>query len=127
MLKYAFSPKPEKSAKAYGQALRISQRNALPVCRAISGLPLEKGRKLLKDLLEKKRSLNGKYYTKTVKEILKLLESAASNAEFKGLDPKKLIIYASAHKGFTFHRPRKFKMGRQRRKVANVQIVLIQK
>ena len=88
---------------------------------------MDKGKNLLEKLLSQKQDLDGKYYTNAASEILDLLKSAESNAEFKGLDLEKLIVYASAHKGFTFFRPRRFKMRRDKRKVTNIQIALVQK
>lgn len=127
MLRYAFNPRKEKSARAYGRSLRISRKSSQLLCSRITGMPLAKGRKLLRDLVDQRRSLDGKHYTKTAMEMLDMLGSAQANAEAKGLDPDKLSIHASAHRGFTFWRNRRFKMGRQRRKVCNLQIVLIQR
>jgi len=126
MLKYAMNPDPKKSVKVYGRALRVSRKSSVTVCREISGKSLKKGKALLEDLVSKKRSLNGKYYTNVSTELLELLKSSENNAEFKGLDTDKMIINASAHKGFSFQRPRKSKMGRMKRKMSNIQIVLIQ-
>jgi large subunit ribosomal protein L22 len=123
-MRFTFTPKPKKSAKVYGRALRVSRKNSVVVCRAINKKPLAKGKRLLQCMLDKKESLDGKYYTNTSRSILDLVKSAESNAEFKGLDTGKLFIHASAHKGFTFRRPRRLKMRGQRRKIANVQIVL---
>lgn len=127
MLRYAFNSNPKKSAKVYGRALRISTKNSVVVCSAVSGMQLEKGKRLLEDLLSEKRNLSGKYYTSVSREILELLKSAESNAESKGLDIERLFIQASAHKAFTFMRPRAFKMRGQQRKVANLQVVLEQR
>lgn len=124
MIRYAYNPKPEKSVKVYGRGLRISGKSSVTVCRAISGKNLDKGKSLLAGLLNQKQSLRGKYYTNVAKELDRLLSSAASNAEFKGLDPNKLFIHASAHKGFSFRRARRFKMRGERRKVTNIQMVL---
>ena len=126
-VRYALDLNPKKSAKAYGRALRISTKNSVIVCRAVSGMNLMKGKRLLQDLIEERRDLNGKYYTNVSKELLRLIESAEKNAEFKGLDTGRLIIFASAHKGFTFMRPRRLKMRRTRRKMTNLQVVLQQK
>lgn len=127
MDKYAMNPNPKKSARAQGRALRISVKNSVILCRAINGKNLAKGKSLLRDLIDQKRSLDGKYYTKTAQGILELLNSAESNAIFKGLDIVRMVISASAHKGFTFIRPRRLKMRRTRRKMTNIQIVLVQK
>ncbi|MFH1237635.1 MAG: uL22 family ribosomal protein [Candidatus Aenigmatarchaeota archaeon] len=127
MLKYALELNPKKSSRAYGRSLSISTKSSVIICRVISGMNLIKGKSLLDDLLTGKRNLEGKFYTNTTKEILSLLKSAESNAEFKGLDTTRMIIYASAHQGFTFYRPRRTKMKRMQKKVTNVQIVLHQK
>ncbi len=127
MLRYAFNPKKEKSARVYGRSLRISRKSSVILCSRITGKGLLKGRRLLSDLVAQKRSLNGKYYTNTAKEILDLLSSAQANAEAKGLDPEKLSIHASAHDGFSFWRNRRFKVRRQKRKVCNLQVVLMER
>ncbi len=127
MLKYSLNLNPKKSARAYGRSLNISQKNAVIVCKAISGTHIAKGKKLLEDMLDEKRSLKGKYYTSTAREILNIVKSAEANAEFKGLDITRLVVFASAHKGFTFIRPRRMKMRRTQRKIANIQVVLQQK
>ncbi len=127
MLKYTLNPKPEKSVKVYGRGLRISGKSSVLVCRAITGMNLDKGKKFLQTLVSRSQSLNGKYYTNVSKEILNLLNQAENNTEFKGLDPGRMVIHASAHKGFTFYRARRFKMRRQKRKVTNIQIVLVQR
>ncbi len=126
-LKYAFEPQSEKHVKAYGSSLSISTKNSVNICKALKGKNLGKGKKLLENMLEKKYSLNGKYHTNAVSEILNILKSAESNAEFKGLDSERLTIQASAHKGFTFFRPRRMKMRRDQKKVTNIQIVLVEK
>lgn len=127
MLRYAFNPKKEKSARVYGRSLRISRKSSGILCSRITGMNLTRGTRLLNDLIAQRRSLNGKYYTNAAREILELLGSAQANAEAKGLDPEKLSIHASAHKGFTFWRSRRFKMRRQSRKVCNVQVVLMER
>lgn len=126
-LKYAFNPKPEKSAKAYGLGLRISTKSSAQVCKAVKGKNLAKGKRLMENLLVKKESLDGKHYTNVAKEMLNLLKSAETNAEFKGLDTEKLVIHASAHRGFTMFRPRRFKMRGEHKKITNLQVVLVQK
>lgn len=127
MTNYALNLNPKKSARAYGRALRISTKSSTIVCRAVSGKNLVKGKILLQDLVDQKRSLEGKYYTNASKQILNVIKSAEANAEFKGLDLGRLVIFASSHKGFTFMRPRRLKMRRTKRKMTNIQVVLHQK
>jgi large subunit ribosomal protein L22 len=88
---------------------------------------LSRVKRLLEDLLAKRKDLNGKYYTKTVQEIKKLLESCEKNAEFKGLDKEKLIVYASAHKGPTLIRRRRHREHGRAMKSTNVEIILVEK
>lgn len=127
MEKYALELNPRKSSKAYGRAMRISTKSSVIVCRKISGMNLQKGKKLLQELSEEKSAIGGKHYTNASKGILDIVKSAESNAEFKGLDTARMVIFASAHQGFTFIRPRRLKMRRTRRKMTNIQVVLQQK
>ncbi len=117
----------KNTVKVYGRGLRISPKDSKILCSEISGRPLPKAKAFLERLLSQTQSLDGKYYTKTAGEILELLKSAENNVEFKGLEAERMIVNASAHQGFRFMRPRRFKMRRQQRKVANVQLVLCQK
>lgn len=124
MNRYAYNPDEKKSARVFGRGLRISQKSSRTVCTRITGMTLDKGRRLLMNMLIQKESISGKYYTNITKEMLNLLRSAESNAESKGLEPSRLRIHASAHAGFRFYRPRGWKRRGERRKVCNIQMVL---
>lgn len=124
---YALKTKLEKSAKAFGRGLRVSRKDSKELCSAISGMSLDNGKRFLQELMEQNRSLGGKYYTSAAKGVMEILQSAENNAEFKGLDPERLFIHASAHKAFTFWRPRRFKLRRQKRKTTHIQVVLEQR
>ncbi|MEM5835106.1 MAG: uL22 family ribosomal protein [Candidatus Aenigmatarchaeota archaeon] len=122
---YTFTPK-ERHAKAYSW-LNISQKDAKVICRVIRKKKLKVVKRLLEDLIAKRRSLKGKYYTKAVTEIKKLLESCEKNAKALGLDFDKLFVYASSHKGPTVaRRRRKYEHGRLM-KSTNVEIILVEK
>lgn len=123
-MKFAFNPDKKKSARVYGRGTRVSTKSSVIVCRAVTGMRLEKGKAFLQDLLDQRRSLSGKYYTRTTKEILGLIRSAENNAESKGLDIENLHIHLTAHTGFTFYRPRGWKRRREQAKVTNLQVVL---
>ncbi len=122
---YTFTPK-EPHAKAWSW-LNISLKDAKVVCRVIRGKKLSQVKRLLNDLLEKKRDLKGKYYTKSVREIKRVLESCEKNAENLGLDKNKLFVYASAHKGPTIWRPRRKADFGNYMKSTNVEIILVEK
>ncbi|UCD02705.1 MAG: hypothetical protein JSV63_02865 [Candidatus Aenigmatarchaeota archaeon] len=127
MLKYALKPVNRNHVKVYGRGLRISGKDSKILCSEISGKQLAKAKALLERLVSKQQNIEGKYYTKASGEILELLKSAENNAEFKGLDPERLIVSASVHQGFRFMRPRRFKRRREQRKVTNVQVILQQR
>ncbi len=127
MHKYAFNPDPKKSVRVYGRSLNVSTKSSEIVSKKITGMNLEKAKKLLENVVSQKHSLDGKYYTNTTTEMLALLKSAESNAEVKGLDSSRLMVHASAHQGYMFMRPRRLKMRRTRKKITNVQVVLVQR
>ncbi|MBI2676304.1 MAG: hypothetical protein HYX24_07630 [Candidatus Aenigmarchaeota archaeon] len=127
MLRYALKRNEKKSAKAYGRNLDLSRRKAAIVCQAIRGRQLEKAKRLLEDMVEGKRNLEGKFYTKTAKTMLNLLKSAEANADAKGLDAERLVVHATAHQGVEYRSGRRFKMHGDTRKFAHVQVVLEEK
>ena len=127
MHRYVMNPKPEKSVRVYGRALRISLKDSMVLCKAISGMTLPKGKQLLENLVTEKTSLGGKYYTSTAQTISGLLQSAETATEFKGLTPERMFIHASAHQGFSFQTPRRFKHRGKSRNVTHVQLILQQR
>jgi large subunit ribosomal protein L22 len=86
-------------------------------------MKLESAKSYLRDIIELKRAVPfkryrrdtghkkgkiaaGKYPQKVAKSILSVLENAEANADFKGLDTKKLVVkHIASHKGrVTVHR-----------------------
>jgi len=124
IMKYANQTNPKKSARSYGKNMRISTKSSVTLCKAINGLRVDKAEGLLKGLVEGKRDLHGKYYTKTAHNILDILVSAKSNAESKGLEVESMVVKASAHKGFRLWTPRRFKLARTAAKNTSIQMVL---
>ena len=122
MPKFRYSTKIEEPcARAIGKEMRISPKHAVEVCRAIRGMKLEEAKDYLRAVVAKKRAVPfkrhrkklahrkglegwsaGQYPVKTARAILKVLENAAANANYKGLNTENLfIVHASAHKGIT--------------------------
>src|SRR3989338_3513818 len=119
---------PEQNyARAFGTSMRISQKSASLVCRAIKNKPLTRAKRLLEDLKAERRSLAGKYYSKAVKNMLALLNSCEKNAEFKGLDADRLFVHASAHKGANIRRRRRKGAFGSTMKNTNMEILLIER
>lgn len=120
----------EKTVKASGRELRISPKHAREVCKTIKGMHLDKAKRYLEQVVAKRqpvpfrrfvkklghrhgmqKTMVGKYPVKAAARILKVLDSAEGNAEFKGLDTERLrIIHASAYPGIRLKRsiPRAF-------------------
>ena len=124
-MKYSLQTDPKTSAKVFGRALRISTKHAIAICGAVNGKELQKSKIMLNNVIERKISLDKKFYTNASKEILSLLKSAESNAKAKSMDVNKLIVKASATRGFRFRRPRSRRtFSGQTGRMTNVQIIL---
>ena len=131
MAKYNYTIKPaeeEHIAKVVGRALPISTKQSVEICAFIRQMSLEKAKKKLTDVINKKSAIPfkrfndnmghkkemaaGRYPEKACSHILKLLESVEANAQFKGLNTANLAIsHICVHKaGGQWH------YGRQRRR-----------
>ena len=116
---------PDTTAKALGKEMPVSPKFAREVAGMIRGMKVETARQALEDVMAKKRPVPLKRYNKRVSHkagvgpgrypvkaatyILGVLNSAASNAEFKGLDVSNMAISTiSVSRGSTIpgHMPR---------------------
>jgi large subunit ribosomal protein L22 len=115
---------PEKTVKASGREVRVSHKSAREICKTIKGMMLSQAKQYLRDVMDKKRAVPitrfkkkaghrhglekayaGRYPVKASKQMLKVLEGAEANAEYKGLDTERLrIIHASAYPGMKIKR-----------------------
>lgn len=123
---YTFMPK-YRYAKAYGRDTRISTKAAVKICSVIRNKPLVRAKRLLNDLNSGRRDLEGKYYRKTVEQVLQMLNSCEKNAEFMGLENERLFVHASAHKGTNFRRRRRKAAFGSKMKTTNLEIMLIER
>ncbi|MDX1534637.1 MAG: 50S ribosomal protein L22 [Thermoplasmata archaeon] len=136
----------ETTAKAYGRELPISPKKAREVCRALRKQPLDQAKALLEDVVAKRRAIPygrynkevahrpgvgpGGYPVKVAQHLLRLLESAEENAEYKGLDAENMIVHhISAYRGrpVKSYRPRAY--GRSSpwlKEMTNVEIILME-
>jgi large subunit ribosomal protein L22 len=110
---------PEKTVKASAREIRVSHKAAREVCRTIKGMMLTQAKTYLQDVMDKKKPVPyrrytkklghrhglvkafvGRYPVKTAKYMLRLLENAEANAENKGLDTDRMrIIHAATSQG----------------------------
>lgn len=105
---YTATADPDTTAKALGKEMPVSPKFAREVAGMIRGMKVETAQKALEDVIDKKRAVPLKRYNKRVshkagvgpgrcpvkaaKAILGVLNSAASNAEYKGLDVSNMAI-----------------------------------
>lgn len=129
----------ENTAKVEGRLLPISTKQAIEICNFIRGKEVDNAKKILERVIKKevaipfkrfnmdmghKRKIGpGRYPKKASGEIIGLLESVNSNAQFKGLSTSNLIIKKicanKASSSWHFGRKRRRKMKR-----TNIEIVV---
>jgi len=110
---------PDKTAKARGREVRMSPKAAREVCNELRGLRLEAAKSYLEDVIAMRQAVpyrrydkkvghrrglykadSGRYPVKASKTILRVLENAENNADYKGLDIDRLrITHISAYPG----------------------------
>jgi ribosomal protein L22 len=114
-----------KVAIARASNLRISFKHSIIILKELKNKKLEKGKKFLEDLIDKKVNLSGKYYTNTAKKIFEVLKSLEANAKQKNLNVEKLFIKtAKANKGEVFIRPKsRWRFRGRRIKSTNIEII----
>ncbi len=105
---YTMESDPDISAKAIGRDMPVSPKFARETVGMIRGMRAEDAAIMLEEVMEKQRAVPlkrhnkrvahkagigpGRYPVKVAKAILSVLESAMSNAEYKGLDVDNMII-----------------------------------
>ncbi|MFA5363612.1 MAG: 50S ribosomal protein L22 [Candidatus Bathyarchaeia archaeon] len=138
---------PDKTVKASGRELRVSHKHAREVCYTINGMKLDRAKDYLKQVVQKRKAVPfrrynkhvphrhglekgfaGRFPVKTASQILRVIEGAEANAEYKGLDMDNLkIVHASAYPGMKVKRftPRAFGRSSPRfNTLVHVEIVL---
>lgn len=110
---YTFEAKgTDEVARARAIELPISPKKTYEVMNAIRGLPLERAKSLLEDVLEEKRAIPfrrynqevahkrgigpGRYPIKVCRNVLQVLQNAEANAEYEGIDTEGLIVRVAA-------------------------------
>lgn len=129
-------------ARAIGMAIPVSFKQSVEICRFIENKDVNKAKKLLQEVIDKKSAIPFKrfnfdlghkkgvgparYPEKASKEIIKLIENVEANAQFKGINTSNLVIaHISAHKaGKAWHFGRKT---RRRMKRTNIEIIVEEK
>jgi large subunit ribosomal protein L22 len=106
---------PDKTVLASGREMQISHKHAREICNAIRGKLVDKAKEYLEEVIEMKRSVPfkrhhkkvghrsdlvgwdvGRYPVKAAQKILELLNSLEKNAENKGLEVDRLLLFHAA-------------------------------
>ena len=105
---YTRTADPDTSAKALGKELPISPKFSREICGMIRGMKVDKAIQALEEVIALKRPVPLKRYNKRVSHkqgvgpgrypekaataILKVIQSAVANAEYKGLDVDNMVL-----------------------------------
>lgn len=132
----------EHMARALGTALPISLKHSVEICNFIKNKKVILAKNMLQEVINKKRAVPfrrydfdlghkkkigpGRYPNIASKELIKLIESAEANAQFKGLNTSNLVItHISAHNaGKSWHYGRN---SRRRMKRTNIELFVEEK
>ena len=122
MVGYSVKVEGENYARAMGVDLPISMKDAIAVCAFLKGKDLQYAKNYLEDVVAKKKAIPyrrfldsrshrkggmgpGRYPVKVAKHVLKVLENAENNADYKDMDVDNLqIFHIAAKKGMTMKR-----------------------
>ncbi len=113
---YTMKTDPETTSRAIGKELSVSPKHCREVLKELRGKKVEDAKKYLKGVVDltipvpytrykmflspKPKVGPARYPVKAAKAILKVLENAQSNAEYKGLDADNMRVkVACAHRG----------------------------
>ncbi|MBO4301843.1 50S ribosomal protein L22 [Methanosarcinaceae archaeon] len=108
-LNYSVPSDKDTSARAMASELHISFKKTREICHYIQGMKVSHAKKILDDVVIMKQAVpfkrhhdgcghrkgpmaNGRYPVNAAIEVLKLIENAESNAEYKGLEPERMRI-----------------------------------
>jgi large subunit ribosomal protein L22 len=135
---------PESTAKAMGRELFIPTKKTFELCRAIRGMNVERAKEYLENVIALKQPVPfktyrrwvghkkgigpGRYPVKSARAVLKVIENAQENAEYKGLTSDNMRIKViAAHKGSPNKAMMPRAMGRSTRwyhETVNIELVL---
>ena len=145
---YSYKPKnADNVSRAIGKEIRASPKFSSEICREIRGKKLSKAEQYLEDVIAMKKAVPlrrynkgvahrrglknacaGRFPVKAASRILKVLKSAETNAEYKGLDTERLYIrHISAQRGRIIKgiRPRAFgRASASNTLTTNVEVIL---
>lgn len=113
---YTTETDPEKTSKAIGNEIGVSPKKCREVCKMLVGMKVEDAKTYLKSVADLKTPVPytrfkmqlspkpkvgpGRYPRNAALAILRVIQSAQSNAEYKGLEADSMRVkVAAAHRG----------------------------
>lgn len=119
----------QQTVRASFMAERISFKHSQHLADTIRSKNLTKAKNLLTEVLEEKKTIDGKIFPKATMAFLTLLKSAEANAKQKNMNTEKLFVkIAKADKGYKYVRAKSLAKYRGREaKVTNISVVLEEK
>lgn len=125
MAGYTVKADPDVTSKAIGREMQISPKHSREICTMVRGMKVSEAIETLEAVIDLKKPVPmkrfkkrvshkpgvgpGRYPKKAALAILGVINSAVSNAEYKGLDSENMVIATiSASRGRTIpgHMPR---------------------
>ncbi|HVL87702.1 MAG TPA: 50S ribosomal protein L22 [Candidatus Thermoplasmatota archaeon] len=110
---YSVKPDPEKTAIASAREVPVKPKHVVNVCKAIKGMSLERAKAFLEEVQELETAVPfvrhkrkvahrrgkvgpGQFPVKAAGKVLEVVKGAEANAEYKGLDPEKMVVSHAA-------------------------------
>ena len=118
-----------KTVNASFMGERISFKHSMIVADAIRKQPLAKAKNFLNEVIDEKKTIDGKIFPKATEKVLEVLKAAEANAKQKNMDTEKLFVkIVKADKAYKYVRPKSLAKFRGREaKVTNISVVLEEK
>lgn len=116
----------ERDVAAAGTDLRVSKKKAKEICKVLNRKrpKFKRTKDFVEGLLDGTEDVGGKTYDSAAEEILKLLENAEANAQFKGVPTEKLRLKTiTVEPGTTVPRARRRWDFGNRLKTAHIKVV----
>ncbi len=124
--------------------LKVSTKNSIEICRFIKGMGLDDAVSYMEGVVDKKKAVPfrrfirdqahrkglgpGRFPVNAAKEFISLLNNAKNNADVKGLDTERLVVYnAQANIGAGRHYRGGRMFGRRFAKSTNISLTVRQK
>ncbi|MBM4237053.1 MAG: 50S ribosomal protein L22 [Euryarchaeota archaeon] len=144
MAGYTTESNPDTTSRAIGKEVPISPKYAREICGMLRGKPVGEAMQILEEIIELKRPVPikrynsgvahkkgigpGKFPQKAAREILKVIESAKHNAEYKGLDSENMkvrVVTTNLGRTIKGFMPRAYGRATQwNQQTANIEVIL---